>query len=264
MADEQPPGNQEGADTRPDWLEGNFTSVEAQAKAYADARAEMHRQQARAQELEQQAAQWQDYAAELEAQSQQPQQQPQFGQDNMSNPLLLQLRQAREMGDDMTELALTAHIANTIAEQKINEFKAAAQGQQPQTDQTQTEMYAMWADNVARERYDAQYGHGAWDETRRDAAEFLAANPDLIPEDTPPSVAAQRLVMAAEYVQGRKFLTASEQERNQMVEARARRIQAGTLTPGGTPPPTQETAEEAWERIKNAPAGDYASLRGSI
>lgn len=262
MADPaEPLGNQEDAVQAPDWLESNFTSVEAQAKAYADARAEMHRQQARAQELEQQASQWQEYAAELEAQSQQ--QQPVGADTSLSNPLLLQLRQAREMGDEQTELALTAYIANQIAEQKIQEKLGTFQGQQA-PDQATIESHALWADYTAREKFDSQYGQGAWDEVKRPAAEFLAANPDLIPETLSPTQAADRLVMAAEYVQGKQYLAASEQERNQMTQARQQRLMARTLTPGATPPPTQETAEEAWERIKNAPAGDYSQLRNSI
>jgi hypothetical protein len=91
--DTRPLDNQEGQD-RPDWLEGNFTSVEAQAQAYAAARREMQQQQLRAQELEAQASQWQEYAAELEA-AQQETSVPQQDQSPLANPLLLQLRQAR-------------------------------------------------------------------------------------------------------------------------------------------------------------------------
>lgn len=263
MADQEPLDNQEGAD-RPDWLEGNFTSVEAQAQAYAAARREMQQQQLRAQELEQQASQWQEYAAELEAAQQEQPQQPQYG-EGMPNPLLLQLREAREMGDEQTELALTAYVANQIAEQKINERMAALQGQQqnPQADQASTEMYALLADQNARERYDAEFGHGAWDDVKRDAAELLMANPDLMPETLSPMQAAERLVFAAKHVQGTRMLTATEQERNQQAQARQQRLMAQTMRASGATPPTQETAEEAWARIQNAPAGDYASLRNS-
>src|SRR5579885_78961 len=108
MADPGASGQPEGQDAKPDWLESNFTTVEAQAQAYAIARAEMGRAQAEANQMREYAAQLEaereQYAAELEA-AQQPQQP---GYDNgLSNPLLLQLRQAREMGDDQTELALT-------------------------------------------------------------------------------------------------------------------------------------------------------------
>lgn len=46
-----------------------------------------------------------------------------------------------------------------------------------------------------------------------------------------------------------------------MVDARARRLQAQTLTTGGTPPPTVETDEDKWARIAGADTGSYSSLR---
>lgn len=262
MADENGALPQEGAD-RPDFLASNFDSIEAQARAYNEARTEMGRAHAERDQYRQYAAELEQRAAELEelaAQAQQPAE-PELP----FNPLAMQLQQAREMGDVNTEMALTAYMASQIADQKTaalrQELETARSQQGPNP--VESEQYALWADYTAREKFDAKYGRGAWDDTKVDAAHLLAANPDLIPETLSPTQAADRLVFAAEYVQGQKLLAAPEQERNQILAQRQRRMLATSLTGSGTPPPTQETAEEAWSRIQNAPAGSYSELRNS-
>ena len=263
MPDEKPGDNQEGIDSRPDWLEGNFNSVEAQAQAYSNARAEMHRQQQRAQELEQYVTALEEEREQYAAQPQEPQQ-PEYQAPGLTNPLLLQLRQAREMGDDQTEMAITAYMASQIAEQKIAEAMKNQQPAQQQPDQVMNEFYAYQADALARDQFDRKYGQGEWDAVKADAAQWLATQaPEMIPETLSPSEAAQRIVWAAEYVQGQKLLAGSEEDRNQHAQAQQqRRLLAQTSSGSGTPPPTVESDQERWDRIRSSPVGSYAELRG--
>ncbi len=260
MADPQEAAGQPEGFDRPDWLEPNFTSVEAQAQSYAQARAEMSRAQNEARQAMEYAQSVEERLSELEEISAQPQQQE---HQLPFNPLVSEFQQAYENGDVERQLQIQAFMASQIADNKIAAaLEQAKIGQQQAPDRANTEMYALWADQVARERFDTAYGQGEWDTVRRDAAEYLQANPDLIPENLSPTQAADRLVMAAEYVQGKKLLAAPEQERNQYAQARQRRIMSQTLTSAGATPPTQETEAEAWARIQSAPAGSYSELRG--
>jgi hypothetical protein len=244
---------------RPDWLLPNFQSVEEQARSYAESRAEMGRAQARANEVEQAAQYYMERNAELEDMVAQQEQAPQPLQDSPEfNPLVAQYEQAVENGDVRTQLALTAYVASQIADQKVAAAKPTEQPENP----VMNEFYALQADTLAREKYDARYGQGEWDVNKMDAAQWLATEaPEMLPETLSPTEAANRLVWAAEYVQGRKMLTADEQQRNQMTQARQQRLMAQTARGSGTPPPTVETDEERWNAIANSGQRDYNAIR---
>ncbi len=249
----------ESATERPDWLEPNFTSVEAQAQSYAAARAEMARAQNEARE-------WQEYAAQVEAEreealtAQQTAATPQLP----FNPLTSEYQQAVETGDYERQLQIQAFMASQLADSRAQAAVQAAMQNLPNRSGigsgAEIELHAFTADKLANEAYDRKYGPGAWEEDKLDAANFLAANPDLIPEHITASQASQRLVMAAEYTRGQKYLTASDEERNQMAQSRQQRMLARTQTATGASPPTTPSAAEAWAEIANAPVGSYAEL----
>jgi hypothetical protein len=159
-------------------------------------------------------------------------------------------------------LAITAYVASQIADQKV----AGAQEQltaKPDSP-VMNEFYALQADTLAREKYDSRYGPGEWDANKQEAAQWLATEaPEMIPETLSPTEAANRLVWAAEYVQGRKHLTADEQQRTQMAVQRQQRLMAQTARGSGTPPPAVESDQERWDAIKSSPVGSYGELRGT-
>lgn len=250
---------------RPDWLDTRFTSVEDQARSYNEARAEMGRAQARAQEVEQAAQYYMERASELEAALEAQPQEQQIQDDPAAfNPLVAQYEQAVENGDIRTQMALTAYMASQISDQKNEALKAELLQAVGQKDPVANEYYAMQAHDIAREAYDAKYGQGAWDVDKVEAAQWLATEaPERIPETLSPSQAAKEMIWAAEHVQGLKHLTADEQQRTQMAAQRQQRLMAQTARGSGTPPPAVETDEERWAQIANAPKDSYSSLRRS-
>lgn len=255
MADEplEASGQPEPA-ARPDWLESNFDTVEAQAQAYQQARMEMHR----AHQEREQALQYAQQAAEaLEAAAQEPDPEPGF---HGFNPLVAQYQAAMESDDPQDQMAMQAFIASQIVDQKLNEFTSRQQQRQP--DPGQDEYFAIMAENLARDKYEAAYGQ-PWEDIRADAAVFLATKPELVPEGITPMQAANQLVFAAEHVRGQRALTGQEQPGNQQPADmyRQRRIMAQGLQGAGTPPPSQDTDAERWERIKQAPVSSYNELR---
>lgn len=259
MADPLEAAQEQSVTERPDWLESNFTDVEAQARSYSSARAEMGRAQNEAQE-------WREYAAQLEAERDaalEAQQQPQSPALPF-NPLVSEYENAQAMGDTQRQLEIMTFMASQIADSRAqNAVQQAMQNLPPRSGLAQdaeTELHAFTADRLAHEAYDAKHGQGAWDEDKLDAANYLAANPDLIPEHFTARQAADRLIMAAEYTRGQRYLTASDEQRNQMEISRQQRMLARTQSATGATPPTTPSAQEAWQAIADAPAGSYAEL----
>ena len=247
----QEPGGEPAG--RPAWLPDNFESPEELARSYGELRSRFTQEtQARAEA--------EAYAAQLEEtmQAPEPTADP-YQAMGMQSPLIAQYQNAIESGDAQTQLAMTAYIANQIAEQKLAE-QAAKQPQGP--DQSQVELFALFADQMARDSYETKYGE-SWDSVRTDAAELLQTMPDLVPDGLTATQAAQRLMFAAEHVRGNRTLTGQGAPDNQQPPARPNnRLLSQTLHGAGTPPPATETDEDHWNAIKSAPVGSYSELRG--
>lgn len=260
MADE--PQNQGGQpDSRPDWLLDKFSSVDEQARAYAEAeRFTTQSAQEKAEALrraEEAEAYAEAMAEQLEAVQGQPQQfqQPQYGFDPIQ-VYAAQLEQAREAGDTRAEVMIQAALNSMLLDSRLKD-----QAQQPPPDphmvEQQHENYALWADQIAREQYESKYP-GSWDDLKPELAAYFSANPDRLPHTLTAKQAAERLIETAELIEGRKLLAG--QADNQQ-SRRQQRLLAQSLTQSGNPPTRQDDDGEYWERIKNAPVDSYAALR---
>lgn len=228
------------SDERPEWLPEKFKSPEDLARSYAEAENKIREQGAQLNAMNENFATLSEQLEELQA-TQQSYQQPQPQQSDWN---------AMYEENPVGTMAL---LAQQMADAKIREFQQQFSQQLQPTNDAQSEIVLSYADAQARAL------HPDWDEIKDEVADFIKSDPTL-PDDNDPRWNSPQFI-AAVYDRSARLVKASKPVDPTQQSARDMKLAAQGLTAGGSgrPDPANDAAE-AWDRIRGAGGGDYASL----
>lgn len=233
---------------RPAWLPENFKTPEALVDSYKESQ-EKIRELATSQREQQE--RFEAYIAEQENERQRAQSQSQ-GDD-----IFTAYETAMENGDYRTALALQAQAAQLAAQHVVQQSMSQFQTQVSPQLGAQTEIVAYQADQVLGAKYDD------WGDYKQKVAAEVQADPGLLPNDAlvSPEKTAKALERVYKSVKADDVLAKQQQDATQLEADRQRKLAAQTVPGLGTREkiaPADE-AKAAWEEIKAADTGSYAS-----
>lgn len=215
-------------DTRPEWLDSKFESVEAQAKAYGEAQKAMSQAVERQRQSEQKI---EELAARFDELSTQQQPDPQLAQAN----LLQQYEQAMEAGDAVTLAGLNAYIAQQAASAAVQEALSKWQPPKDDTD-ANSQMFAMMTEQQVAARYGDE-----WETLKPQVGQLLSEYPHLLPDTGDLTQTVNALSLVAEFVRNQG---ASAQQAQQDA-GRQQKMLAQTMSGTTGRPDTQQQIDAA-------------------
>ena len=177
-------------DTRPEWLDKKFESVEAQAQAYAEAQRAMSQAIERQRQTE---ARLEELAV---AQQREPEvQQPDFGPQNAYQMWV----NAVEEGDAMAQLGVLAYLNQQQIQQEIAKVTPPADSSGEQNAQ----VFAA----LVEQQTAANYGD-EWETLKPEVGQLLQEHPHLLPDSGDLTQTVQALSLVADMVRARNGATA--------------------------------------------------------
>lgn len=248
----------EGADdtapARPDFLVENFTTVEDQARGYAEARREMQRAQEDRARYEQMLG---EMAQELTARESAPAEP--MGED----PLVARMQQALDEGDAQAVLALNVYAAQQVVEKSVKDAQAAQWGPD------QTGMFAAMVEQTAMQAYGDPEEFVA---LKEEWGPLLRQRPYLLPDTRDVREAAEALLFVVNSVKARKGTAGATPPGNPEVgeifgtltgeagidDHQAKRL-AQSLHGAGVrqAAPQADDNSSYWERVVNSETGNW-------
>jgi len=243
-ADEQREAEQQPE--RPDWLLDKFSSVEDQARSYAEAERRLVQQQA---EIDRQREEFTSALSSLELQRNE---QPPQRYDPSADPLVQQYQMALDNGDAQAMLAIQLELNRQMNAQQYQQIQQDINPRLARGQDTDREI----AITMATERVARNYDN--WDELAPQIGEFLQARPHWIPEDASVDAFERVLVEAANTIEANKW----QQARTQEERVRQEKLAAQGLQGTGARQMTPEEGAAEWDRIKNIDLGGYSGIIG--
>ncbi len=251
MADEPTPA----PDDRPEWLAEKYTTVEEQARAYAEAQVEMNRaQESEKRAIAEREQERQSFTAALEG-MQAPAPAPQQGQ--AFDPALSAYAAAYEQGDVQGMLAAQAQYVQApvidavgrLIDEKFQAFGPAVD--QVRADVRQNNI--MLAQGVV----ERTLGPEQYAAVMPAVQELVATNRDLLPDFPSVEGYADRILFLARNADYDRV----QRENAAYAQEQADKRAAQTLSPGYNRQalPADAAAAE-FERIKNTPTGSFQEL----
>jgi hypothetical protein len=224
---------------RPEFLLDRFSTVDDQARSYAELERAYTRSQQELRGLQEayadRDAEYEERFQELQY-GQQQQQQQQYDQNGQQSTLLSMLEQARDSGDLQTELALQAAMQRGLWEQWTREQQAQMG---PVEAPANAPMFAHLTEQLVRRDVPD------WDEIKGDVHDVIQANEYLLQETDDPAEAVGMLKNAIAIYRYQQGEAAPGGNQPQQFDAgRQQKLQAQTMQGQGTHPGTEQTNEQ--------------------
>lgn len=240
------------APEKPEWLEERFSSVEDQAKSYAEARREMNRMRS---EMEQQGRQFAEALQEVTAE-QQRQTQRQY--DPNADPDVQAWRNSVESGDPDGQLAAMLKIQQRLAASEREQQQAALVPQMEQLNQQARIAAINEAERIVKqEAIDAGLDYEA---SRPDIEANLRSlyGDALLPPSADPMVHVAAMQNAVRIAHAQAVLDAAKS--GELL--RREKLAAGTVQPGATGRTATGSPQEKseWDSIKGADDSSYSGM----
>jgi len=236
---------------RPDWMVEKFTTVEDQARAYAEAEREMGRMR---EEMARDRDNFQIALQNMEALRPEDQQTPPPQQYNPDqDPLLQQYQQALDMGDARALLAINLELNRQQIVAGVQEGLKELSGTVQRNQDVDREM----AITMATERVARQYPD--WEEIAPEVGRLLQQNSEWIPTSSSVEAYEKAIGQAARVIRAERILV----DNDRTERTRQEKIASQGLTGDSARVFTPEESQAAWERVKNAKLTGYSGILGS-